>query len=57
MWILKNSKYLKDNFNSRALSQISYIYTFDFSTHYTTIPHEKSIKSPFEWNYSQVIVL
>ena len=35
MWILKNFEYLMENFNSRALSKISYIYTFDFSLNIT----------------------
>ena len=41
MWILKNSKDLLDNFKSRSFSQVSYILTFDFSTLYTTLPHDK----------------
>ena len=37
MWTLNNSTTdLQDNFTSRTFSQ-----TFDFSTLYTTIPHEK----------------
>jgi hypothetical protein len=41
MWILKNSKDLLDNLKSRSFSQVSSIKTFDFSTLYTTIPHDK----------------
>ena len=41
MWILKNSKDLLDNLNSRSLSQVSSIKTFDFSSLYTTLPHDK----------------
>jgi len=41
MWILKNSKDLLENFKSRSFSEISSIKTFDFSTLYTTLPHEK----------------
>jgi hypothetical protein len=41
MWKLKNSKYILDNFNSPSFSKISSIQIFEFSTLYTTIPHEK----------------
>ena len=41
MWILKNSKELLDNLKSRSTSKITAIKTFDFSTLYTTIPHDK----------------
>jgi hypothetical protein len=41
MWILKNSKDLLDNLKSRSFSKISSINTFDFSTLYTTLPHDK----------------
>ena len=41
MWILKNSKDLLENFKSRSFSTISSICTFDFSTLYTTLPHDK----------------
>ena len=37
MWILKNSKNLLDNLKSRSFS----IKPFDFSTLYTTLPHDK----------------
>jgi hypothetical protein len=37
----KNSKDLLDNLKSRSFSQISSIKTFDFSTLYTTLPHDK----------------
>jgi hypothetical protein len=38
---LKNSKDLLDNLKSRSFSQVSSIKTFDFSTLYTTLPHDK----------------
>jgi hypothetical protein len=41
MWILKNSKDLLDNIKSRSFSQVSSINTFDLSTLYTTLPHDK----------------
>jgi hypothetical protein len=41
MWILKISKDLLDNLKSRSFSQVSSIKTFDFSTLYTTLPHDK----------------
>jgi hypothetical protein len=41
MWILKNSKDLLDNLQSRSFSQVSSIKTFDFSTLYTILPHDK----------------
>ena len=41
MWILKNSKDLLENLKSRSFSEISSIKTFDFSTLYTTLPHDK----------------
>ena len=41
LWILKNSKDLLDNLKSRSFSQVSSIKTFDFSTLYTTLPHDK----------------
>jgi hypothetical protein len=41
MWILKNSKDLLENLKSRSFSQLSSINTFDFSTQYTTLPHDK----------------
>ena len=41
MWILKNSKDLLDNLKSRYFSQVSSIKTFDFSTLYTTLLHDK----------------
>ena len=40
MWILKNSKQLLANLQSQS-SNINSIRTFDFSTLYTTIPHDK----------------
>ena len=41
MWILKNSKDLLDNLKSRSFSKVSSIKTFDFSTLYTTLLHDK----------------
>jgi hypothetical protein len=41
MGILKNSKDLLENLKSRSFSQVSSIKTFDFSTLYTTLPHDK----------------
>jgi hypothetical protein len=41
MWILKISKDLLDNLKSRSFSQVSSIKTFEFSTLYTTLPHDK----------------
>jgi len=41
MWILKNSKDLLDNLKPRSFSQVSSIKTYDFSTLYTTLPHDK----------------
>ena len=41
MWILKNSKELLENLKSRSFSNVTSIKTFDFSTLYTTLPHEK----------------
>ena len=40
MWILKNSKQLLANLQSQS-SNINSIRTLDFSTLYTTIPHDK----------------
>ena len=41
MWILKNSKDLLEILKSQNLSSCHSIQTFDFSTLYTTIPHDK----------------
>jgi hypothetical protein len=41
MWISENSKDLLDNLKSRSFSQASSIKTFDFSTQYTTLSHDK----------------
>ena len=41
MWIFKNSKDLLENLKSRSFSQVSSIKTFDFSTLYITLPHDK----------------
>jgi hypothetical protein len=50
MWILKNSKDLLYNLKSRSFSQVSSIKALDFSTLYTTLPHDKvktRLKKPF----------
>ena len=41
MWILKNSKELLDNLKAQSLLSVNSIKSFDFSTLYTTIPHDK----------------
>ena len=41
MWILKNSKQLLDNLQSNSITSVNNIKTFDFSTLYTTIPHDQ----------------
>ena len=41
MWILKNSKELLDHLKSQNFNLITNIKSFDFSTLYTTIPHQK----------------
>ena len=41
MWILKNSSKLLQKINSFNYPKITSIQTFDFSTLYTFIPHEK----------------
>ena len=41
MWILKNSKTLLENLESKSLKSVPSIKSYDFSTLYTTIPHSK----------------
>ena len=41
MWILKNSKELLEHLKSPTLNRVTSIKSFDFSTLYTTIPHQK----------------
>ena len=41
MWILKNSKELLEHLKSPAFNHVTSIKSFDFSTLYTTIPHQK----------------
>ena len=41
MWILKNSKELLDNLKAHSLHSFNSMKSFDFSTLYTTIPHDK----------------
>ena len=47
MLILKNSKELLENLQSQNFNHITSIKSFDFSTLYTTIPHQK-LKSRLE---------
>ena len=41
MWILKNSKELLENLKAQSLHSVNSMKSFDFSTLYTTIPHDK----------------
>ena len=41
MWILKNSKELLEYLKSKTFNHVTSIKSFDFSTLYTTIPHQK----------------
>ena len=41
MWILKNAKELLDQLQSPNFNHITSIKSFDFSTLYTAIPHQK----------------
>ena len=41
MWILKNSKELLENLKAQSLCSVNSIKSFNFSTLYTTIPHDK----------------
>ena len=41
MWILKNSKELLEHLKSPIFNLVTSIKSFDFSTLYTTIPHQK----------------
>ena len=41
MWILKNSKELLEHLKSPVSNHVTSIKSFDFSTLYTTIPHQK----------------
>ena len=41
MWILKNSKELLEQLKSPVFNNVTSIKSFDFSTLYTTIPHQK----------------
>ena len=41
MWILKNSKELNEHFKSQNLNLVTSLKSFDFSTLYTAIPHQK----------------
>lgn len=46
MWILQNSKEILENLKSQNVTNINSIKTYDFSTRYTTIFHDK-LKSRF----------
>ena len=52
MWILKNSKELLKNLNAQSLHSVNSIKSFDFSTLYTTIPHDK-LKSKLKETINQ----
>ena len=41
MWTLKNSKALLENLKAQSLHSVNSIKSFDISTLYTTIPHDK----------------
>ena len=41
MWVLTNSKQLFDNLPTNSITFVNSIKTFDFSTLYTSIPHDK----------------
>ena len=41
MWILKNSKELLEHLKSQTFNHVTSIKSFNFSTLYTTIPHQK----------------
>ena len=41
MWILKNSKELLEHLKSPTFNHVTSIKSFDFSTLYTTLPHQK----------------
>ena len=41
MWILKNSKELLENLKAQSLHSVNSIKSFDFSSFYATIPHDK----------------
>ena len=41
MWILKNSKELLENLKAQSFHSVNSIKSFDFSTRYTTLPHDK----------------
>ena len=52
MWILKNSKELLENLKAQSLHSVNSIKSFDFSTLYTTIHHDK-LKSKLKEIISQ----
>ena len=41
MWILENSKELLENLKAQSLHSVNSIKSFEISTLYTTIPHDK----------------
>ena len=55
MWILKNSKELLDHLKSPNFSLITNIKSFDFSTLYTTIPHQKRKSRLGDIGYKELI--
>ena len=59
MWILKNSKELLDHLKSPNFNLITNIKSFNFSTLYTTIPHQKlkSRLASIIWNSFKYLVL
>ena len=52
MWILKNSKELLENLKAQSLHSVNSIKSFNFSTLYTTIPHDK-LKSKLKTIFNQ----
>ena len=56
MWILKNSKQLLDNLHSNYIASVNSIKTFDFSTLYTSIPHDQ-LKSRLASIVNQAVCL
>ena len=52
MWILKNSKELLENLKVQSLHSVNSIKSFEFSTLYTTIPHDK-LKSKLKEIFNQ----
>ena len=55
VWILKNSKELLENLKAHSLHSVISIKSFNFSTLYTTIPHDK-LKSKLKEIINQCFV-